>query len=450
MPHKISFHFKSATDEAPHTIPSTLQQVSDVSSSTNIVPTPRTMEMKDLHRDSKDHLGDSSSEREVLDSMSLGKEHPRDTTLVMSPDSRDSDSIDWDTEDYIIDDGEDLSKFEQERLPASISAPADLHKTHVKRVLLMYNPMSGAKRGEKIANKAAEVFEEHGIEVERVKLERKGHAEELCQTVNLDSIDVIGILGGDGTFHEGVNGMMKRKDDARLRVPIAMIPGGTGNSFSLELQGGVKIKRAVKHIMRGISCPIDIGELYFPLEDRTIYSFNSIHWGLASKVNVTAEKLRWMGKAIRYTTAALFELISGDKVFARIELEDKDGQHLVYEEEFCCLIANNIMTAAKGMKIAPDAKLNDGLIDVMIIRTSNTFSLTKIFQKFYDGSHTEYKHVEYRQVRRFSITPYHIEKNKEGGEEAEIAEELLDVDGELNGKTPFKCTMIKQGLRVIL
>ncbi len=58
-----------------------------------------------------------------------------------------------------------------------------------------------------------------------------------------------------------------------------------------------------------------------------------------------------------------------------------DGQTIVYDEEFCLVIANNIVSAAKGMKMAPDAKLNDGLIDLIIVRSSGTIDLLKIFQK---------------------------------------------------------------------
>lgn len=68
------------------------------------------------------------------------------------------------------------------------------------------------------------------VKVDMVPLERKGHGEELCETMSIEGIDVICCLGGDGTFHECVNGYMRRKDDARLKVPLAVLPGGTGNS----------------------------------------------------------------------------------------------------------------------------------------------------------------------------------------------------------------------------
>jgi hypothetical protein len=78
------------------------------------------------------------------------------------------------------------------------------------------------------------------------------------------------------------------------------------------------------------------------LEAQIIYSFNSIHWGLASKVAMTAERLRWMGKAVRYTTAALLELLNGHSSWAAIQFEDSEGNVVEYKEKFCLAIANNI------------------------------------------------------------------------------------------------------------
>jgi len=132
---------------------------------------------------------------------------------------------------------------------------------------------------------------------------------------------------------------------------------------------------------------------------------------------------------------------------AKIVLELPDNKIIEYNEEFCLVIANNIGATLKGMKMAPDAKLNDGLIDVLLVRSSSTVTLVNIFKKVYDGTHTALDDVEYRQVKSFSITPY-----KPGGENSaeSLIEEIIDIDGELRGSTPFKCTILPRSVRVIL
>lgn len=164
-----------------------------------------------------------------------------------------------------------------------------------------------------------------------------------------------------------------------------------------------------------------------------------------------------MGKAIRYTTSAFLELLVAGKERVKFVLEEAgkdsafgslihiDGKIIEYDEDFCLVIANNISTAAKGMKMAPDAKLNDGLIDLLLVRSSNTAHLINIFKKIYEGTHTDLPYVEYRQLKSFSLTPY---KNTRTGPEE--LEELIDIDGELKGSTPFKCTVLPNAVRVIL
>lgn len=144
----------------------------------------------------------------------------------------------------------------------------------------------------------------------------------------------------------------------------------------------------MQRILRGVHVPIDVFKLKIPHKDASrgdeeVYCFNSLHWGLASKVNVTAEKLRWMGKAARYTAAAFMEVFSGSQTLATVLMEEADGSVREYHEEFSLIIANNIKGAAKGMQIAPNAKLNDGLIDLLLIRSDRPLDLLTIFDKFY-------------------------------------------------------------------
>eukprot|EP01117_Protostelium_nocturnum_P015379 TRINITY_DN595_c0_g1_i1.p1 TRINITY_DN595_c0_g1~~TRINITY_DN595_c0_g1_i1.p1 ORF type:complete len:433 (+),score=202.68 TRINITY_DN595_c0_g1_i1:112-1410(+) len=400
------------------------------------------------------HLKFSNKTKEEEEQRALAMKGmtPSPFTLENDPDSYpDDENQDDDVSNSTrLDCGDDPSKWD-ELMPETIVRPAEAVKLNVKRVRILYNPQSGAKKGEEFAQTSKAVFEKNGIEVEMIPLERKGHGEELCETMSVEGIDVVCCLGGDGTFHECVNGYMKRKDEARLKVPLAVLPGGTGNSFALELSGSTKLRTSIEHIMRGLTVAIDIGEIYFPTDNSKTYSFNSLHWGMASKVNVTAEKLRWMGKAIRYTTAAVLELMKGEKTLAIIEAVDKDGNRFETKDEFSVCIANLIQTAAKGMKIAPDAKLNDGLIDVILIKSSKTTDLAQVFRKFYDGTHTELDFVDYRQCKSFSIIPFQKEDGTvQKEDDPEVAEEILDIDGELKGITPFKCTILQKSLRVIV
>jgi diacylglycerol kinase family enzyme len=383
------------------------------------------------------------------------------------------------------------------KLPPSIGSPAYACRSTVRRVLLVYNPRSGARRGERIMLAAKRLLERQGVQVTALATQRAGHAEELARTADLRAVDVLCVLGGDGSMHEAVNGFMRRADfeEVRRRVPLALIAGGTGNSFALELQGSTRLRHAVATIARGLHVPIDIARITMPhsapanssatasreAREEVLYCFNSLHWGLGSKVNVTAERLRWMGNAVRYTTAALLELVHGSLTPATVLYEDRDGVVHELTDRFCLVIANNIMSAAKGMKMAPQARLNDGLIDLLLITSYRPTDLFQMFRKVYEGTHVDLPYVKYLQVRRFSITPFRpattttttaaaasvlassstactsptassVAAAAAGGAEAEaeVSEELVDIDGELKGSTPFRCDVVPLAIRVIV
>lgn len=342
-----------------------------------------------------------------------------------------------------LDSVSDVEEYESSgKVPESFSLPCGGKVIKVKSVLLLCNSHSGSGKGKEVGREAKRMFKQAKVDPKIIYLEHQGHAEEICKTDDLSKYDVVCCVGGDGTFHEAANGILKSKHNTK--IPLAFVPAGTGNSFSLELGIGTNTRRAVDHVLRGLVCPIDAIKISFETDKEDIYSVNSIHWGLASSVNVTAEKLRWMGHSLRYTTAAIYEFARGEKTAAKIEFETADGKQFKHEGEYCLVIANNIRGAAKGMKIAPEAKINDGLVDLLLIRTSGKYNLLQAFAKAYSASHTELDYVLYEKVREFSITSY---QSKEFDKEVE---ELIDIDGELNGITPFSAEVLPRILNIII
>jgi diacylglycerol kinase family enzyme len=118
-------------------------------------------------------------------------------------------------------------------LPPSFTDLSRVERVSVNVVHLLYNPRSGNKAGEKVMRKARKLLEEkYGKTVHVTKLQYKGHAEELCETMSLDGIDILCSVGGDGTFHECTNGIMKRMlaDGAARIPPMALLAAGTGTT----------------------------------------------------------------------------------------------------------------------------------------------------------------------------------------------------------------------------
>ena len=276
-----------------------------------------------------------------------------------------------------------------------------------------------------IQKKILPVFEDSGADLTIIETTHPQHAQELAQTLELDGYSGFCPIGGDGTMHEVVNGMLTRTDEHT--IPIGLITGGTGNSFmhDLDLLDPVE---AVKTVVKGKTMPLDVAEC--KMNGHREYIFNIIGWGLVTDAGLKAEYIRWMGDS-RYTIMAVLEVLIKKKRPAKLIIDSQ-----VIEDNFLFVIACNTTHTGTGMKMEPKAKLNDGLIDVVVVRDVSRFTLLKLLPKIFDGSHIHHPDLEYYQVSELSM---------ESDEKSQ-----LNLDGEIGGSTPFHAKVIPGALEVFI
>ena len=290
---------------------------------------------------------------------------------------------------------------------------------------LIVNPYSGGGRGLKIQEKVQPVFESSGAELVIINTTHSGHAKELAESLDFNGFDGICPIGVDGTMHEIINGMMLREDNKK--IPIGLITGGTGNSFMHDLNLLDPVESA-KAVIDGKKQAIDIVDLR--IGDRKVYIFNIIGWGLVTDAGIKAEYIRWLGHN-RYTVSAAFEVLCKKRRQAKLILDDQ-----VYTDDFLFIIACNTKHTGKGMMMAPKSELNDGLIDVIVVRDASRLELFNILPKVFDGTHINHPRLEYFQVKKFGIES----DNKDP----------LNIDGEIDGVTPFISTVVPSALEVFI
>ncbi|MCM2372763.1 diacylglycerol/lipid kinase family protein [Aporhodopirellula aestuarii] len=282
-----------------------------------------------------------------------------------------------------------------------------------KNFCLIVNPHGGRKKGLHLLSEIQPIFDTAGIKLEVIVTEFAGHAREIAKQKDLVGYDGMIVIGGDGTMHEILNGLFTRED--QQTIPIGLIPGGSGNSLivDLELTDPVDAAKAIvdEHIRK-----FDVVEI--TTNGRTVYSFNIIGWGLVTDVGIRAEKWRWLGPA-RYTIVSLLKVLRGTQ--ARSAQLILDGKEIADEFTFV-MVCNTRYTGA--MKIAPQAKLDDGLLDVIVLRHgASRLKLLSLFNRIYDGTHVEDPVVEYYTASQISLTSNQADP--------------LNIDGELTGTTPF-------------
>jgi len=295
-----------------------------------------------------------------------------------------------------------------------------------KKVLIIYNPVSGTKSNKAMISQLLNYYKLNNINYFLLKTEYKNHAKEFCANNSLAEYDDLIVCGGDGTFNEVINGVIINKNK---KIPrLGFLPGGTGNSFMHDLNA-VDPNKAINKIIKNNSDTLDILKLTY--NNKTIYSFNIVGWGLVTDILILAEKMRFL-KSIRYNVASLFYILTakGKKIKFIID------NNKIYNEKYLFILICNTIHTGKGMKAAPKAKFNDGQLDIVSVKSQiSFFQLIKLFTKIFTGKHIHSPFVDYINAQTINLIP---ENN-----------EVLNVDGDARGGTPVKIEILKNKLSII-
>ena len=154
------------------------------------------------------------------------------------------------------------------------------------RLLLIVNPRSGARRGARVLDQVLPALSQAGRSVDVCQTVRAGDATEIARSRSLEEVGAVCLIGGDGTLHEVLNGLLTREDS--LRPPLGIIPCGTGNTVAADL-GIHDPFQAVKCIVAGHTRPIDL--LRVEMESGTAYCCNIVGWGAVTQISTDFLKL---------------------------------------------------------------------------------------------------------------------------------------------------------------
>ena len=293
------------------------------------------------------------------------------------------------------------------------------------KVLLITNPKSGIRSYEDSLNIVISKFKKYDIEYTLNKTEYAGHAVDLVKQTDVKQYDTVCAMGGDGTLFEVLNGMLAR--GKHERIPISIIPNGTGNSF-MKTVGIENVDDAIGKISKNEPKKFDM--MRAVCGENIYYSLNLIGWGMATDISVLAEKLRVFGGQ-RYNIASVFEIIKNKRRDSKLIVDGKER-----DSSFSFIIACNTKYVGRDMKMAPKAKIDDGEIDLIIVKKTSSFTLFSVFPKLFDGTHIDHDACEYVHCKSFSIQP------REHGS--------LNIDGEIIGSTPVSVNVVKNGVELIV
>lgn len=260
--------------------------------------------------------------------------------------------------------------------PAPILGPGlDTMPLKFRRILIIYNPLAGRqKASELVKDFAVPRFADIGIECECLLTEYCGHARELAVTCSLAEFDCLVAVGGDGTLHEVVNGMLARADG--VQVPVGVIPLGSGNAFASDFRFAARqgkpelasekelLAWAVDRIAAGQIAHIDVLEVQ--LEGRSLVAIEALFLGLFGEVDILAEPFRFLGPA-RLDLLSVWSILKTNRCSfkARIRGEEGNSEELSMDVLGLGICLSQHWTST--MHANPSACLDDGLAEMNAI-----------------------------------------------------------------------------------
>jgi diacylglycerol kinase (ATP) len=249
--------------------------------------------------------------------------------------------------------------------------------------------------------------------------------------------------GGDGTVSEVANGILS---SGAKQVELGILPSGTGGDFRRTLRIPTSIREAARALRTGKTRTIDVGRVHYinhAGEADSRYFLGVSSCGLSGKVieRVKKEKSAWLpalrtrglGGKLSFAVATLQTTLASANTDLRIALDNKPERRLRVAN-FCVA---NARYFGGGMKIAPDARLNDGQFDIVTIGDLSSLDILANGYRLYTGTHLNIEQVYHAHARRVTIHP--------AGSGAKVA---LEIDGELPGHLPATFEILPAALRV--
>ena len=236
------------------------------------------------------------------------------------------------------------------------------------------------------------------------------------------------IFGGDGTVHRHLAQLHRQK------IPTLVVPTGSGNDFAKAL--GIRSVNIALRAWQQFCADqrnvreIDLGVIRADGQETLFCSVAGI--GMDAEANARANRMPpWLKSRGGYVLAALQSLIAFKAAKMSITIEGREIRRSAF-----FIAVGNALSYGGGMKVTPQATLDDSLLDICLVSKMNKLKLLCWVPTIFFGQHLRLKEVEYFQASQIRIE----------------AERKLDLyaDGDYAGQTPVEIGLIRRGLRVIV
>jgi len=303
-------------------------------------------------------------------------------------------------------------------------------------IYTIVNPMSSNGKTGKRWPKYRKKFKEAGLDLHIKETHYPGHAVDLTKTGLNKGYKTIMAVGGDGTVNEIVNGFFENGKLINQDASLLIFSQGTGSDYVKSLGLDKKIETVIEVYNRYEKKWVDLGKMkYNNFDQKEVqrYFVNTADVGIGGEtVEYVNRASKLMGGILTYLFGAVRTLIKYENKIMKIEIDKKEVRNS---------LTNSVMVSlgkyfAGGMPIAPEAEIDDGYFDILILGNfSKTETLLNLYRA-YQGTHLDYPKIDYLKGKHIKID------SKE--------RVLIDIDGESAGMLPAEFTILKERFPVLI
>lgn len=310
---------------------------------------------------------------------------------------------------------------------------------NLKPTLFIINPTSARGTTLRAWASARKKIAALGIDFDEHVTTRAGEATEVTREALINGATRTIAVGGDGTLSEVVNGYLDHEGCAiNKSAAIGLLPSGTGSDFrrSLRLTGQ---EDSIRTLLSSATRLLDVARAEFRNQDGASASrffINVASFGLGGDVSASVNRWRnslprWIGGRARFSAAAVAAL--GRYRNVRVSMRLDDEREIQISSNL--IVVANGKFAGGGMMLAPDAQLDDGLLDVIVTDEATRWDVIKELPRIQRGGHLRNPKVKALRAREVSI---------DSGEPMAV-----DLDGEMVGYTPVNITLLPASIRFV-
>lgn len=265
------------------------------------------------------------------------------------------------------------------------------------KIKLIFNPMSDRGRSGQKASDLRAIIEEHGG-ADWVGTEYPAHAVELAAKAGLEGYETVVAMGGDGTVHEVINGLMRVSPPHRPKLGI--VPIGSGNDFAFGAGVSLDAAEAMKRVFTGQPKAVDVG-VARDNNTRVEYWNNTLGIGLDGKINIMSRKIIGLYGFPMYLVAVL-RTIFQDYESATLKMSFDDGPTI--DRKVLMLTLGNGPREGGGFRTTPDSKVDDGIFDYAMVDHINRVNILQLLPRVMNGTHVTSPHVKMGSFRKLRLS----------------------------------------------